>query len=73
MTTENHEVVFAIVNAGYADAAMEVAREAGARGGTILNAGVSPRKKKQPSLESPSTLKKRSLCWSWIKPYGMMC
>ena len=24
MTTENHEVVFAIVNAGYADAAMEV-------------------------------------------------
>lgn len=38
MTTENHEVIFAIVNAGYADEAMDVARAQGARGGTILNA-----------------------------------
>ena len=38
MKTENHEVVFAIVNAGFADEAMAVAREQGARGGTILNA-----------------------------------
>lgn len=38
MTTSNHEVVFAIVNAGYAEEAMAVAREQGARGGTILNA-----------------------------------
>ena len=38
MTTKNHEVIFAIVNSGYADEAMEVAREQGARGGTILNA-----------------------------------
>ena len=38
MKTENHEVIFAIVNAGYADEAMAVARENGARGGTILNA-----------------------------------
>ena len=38
MTTENHEVIFAIVNAGFADDAMAVARENGARGGTILNA-----------------------------------
>ena len=38
MTTNNHEVVFAIVNAGYAEEAMEVAREQGVRGGTILNA-----------------------------------
>lgn len=37
MTTNNHEVIFAIVNAGYADDAMHVAREAGARGGTIIN------------------------------------
>lgn len=37
MTTDNHEVIFAIVNAGYADDAMHVAREAGARGGTIIN------------------------------------
>ena len=38
MTTENHEVIFAIINAGYADRAMDVARAQGARGGTILNA-----------------------------------
>ena len=38
MTTSNHEVVFAIVNSGYAEDAMEVAREQGVRGGTILNA-----------------------------------
>lgn len=38
MKTENHEVIFAIVNSGYAEEAMAVAREQGARGGTILNA-----------------------------------
>ena len=38
MTTNNHEVIFAIVNAGFAEDAMEVAREQGVRGGTILNA-----------------------------------
>jgi len=38
MKTENHEVIFAIVNAGFADEAMEVAKAQGARGGTILNA-----------------------------------
>ena len=38
MTTENYEVIFAIVNSGYAEEAMEVAREQGVRGGTILNA-----------------------------------
>ena len=38
MTTENHEVIFAIVNAGFAEEAMNVARAQGARGGTILNA-----------------------------------
>lgn len=38
MKTENHEVIFAIVNSGYAEEAMEIAREEGARGGTILNA-----------------------------------
>ncbi len=38
MTTNKHEVIFAIVNAGYADEAMAVAREQGCRGGTILNA-----------------------------------
>lgn len=38
MKTENHEVIFAIVNAGYAEEAMDVARAQGARGGTILNA-----------------------------------
>lgn len=38
MTTNNHEVIFAIINSGYADEAMAVARENGARGGTIINA-----------------------------------
>lgn len=38
MKTENHEVIFAIVNSGFAEEAMAVAREEGARGGTILNA-----------------------------------
>ena len=37
MTTNNHEVIFAIVNAGFAEDAMEVAREQGVRGGTIIN------------------------------------
>ena len=37
MTTNNHEVIFAIVNAGFAEDAMDVAREQGVRGGTILS------------------------------------
>ncbi len=36
MSTNNHEVIFAIVNAGFAEDAMDIAREQGARGGTIL-------------------------------------
>ncbi len=40
-----HEVIFAIVNAGYAEEAMEVARGQGVRGGTILSArGVAKEK-----------------------------
>ena len=38
MKTNDHEVIFAIVNSGYAEEVMDVARENGARGGTILNA-----------------------------------
>ena len=38
MKTENHEVIFAIVNSGFAEDVMDVARAEGARGGTILNA-----------------------------------
>ena len=38
MQTNNYEVIFAIVNEGYAEDVMEVARQQGARGGTILNA-----------------------------------
>ena len=33
-----HEVVFCIVNAGFAEAVMDSAREAGATGGTVLHA-----------------------------------
>ena len=38
MKTENHEVIFAIVNSGFAEDVMDIARELGVRGGTILNA-----------------------------------
>ena len=38
MKTDNHEVIFAIVNAGFAEDVMDIARELGVRGGTILNA-----------------------------------
>ena len=38
MKTDNHEVIFAIVNSGFAEEAMEIAREEGVRGGTIINA-----------------------------------
>ena len=38
MKTDNHEVIFTIVNSGFADDVMEVARAQGVRGGTILNA-----------------------------------
>ena len=38
MTTNNHEVIFAIVNSGFAEEAMDVARDQGVRGGTIINA-----------------------------------
>lgn len=37
MKTDKHEVIFAVVNAGFAEDAMDVAREHGARGGTIIN------------------------------------
>lgn len=38
MKNDNYEVIFAIVNSGFAEDVMEVARSCGARGGTILNA-----------------------------------
>ncbi len=38
MKSNDYEVIFAIVNEGYAEDVMDVAREQGARGGTILNA-----------------------------------
>ena len=33
-----HQVIFCIVNSGFSDVAMDAAKKAGARGGTILNA-----------------------------------
>lgn len=36
MTTNNHEVIFVIVNTGFADEVMELAKACGAKGGTIL-------------------------------------
>lgn len=38
MKSDAYEVILAIVNDGYADDVMAVAREQGARGGTIINA-----------------------------------
>ncbi len=38
MKNNDYEVILAIVNEGYAEDVMDVAREHGARGGTILNA-----------------------------------
>ena len=35
MMTDNHEVIFAIVNSGFAEDVMDVAREQGVRGGTL--------------------------------------
>lgn len=37
MAKNDYEVIFAVVNADYAEDAMRVAREHGARGGTIIN------------------------------------
>ncbi len=37
MKTNQHEVIFAIVDTGFADEVMEVARELGVRGGTIVH------------------------------------
>jgi len=38
MKTSEHELVVAIVNSGFAEDVMDIAREQGVRGGTILNA-----------------------------------
>lgn len=38
MKTNDHEVIFAIVNSGFAEDVMDIAREQGVQGGTILNA-----------------------------------
>ena len=38
MMNYEHEVIFCIVNAGFADAVMDAAKEFGARGGTVIHA-----------------------------------
>jgi hypothetical protein len=38
MKTDNYEVIFVIVNSGFAEEAMDLARGEGVRGGTILGA-----------------------------------
>ena len=38
MKNDNYEVILAIVNSGFADDVMAVARDQGARGGTVLGA-----------------------------------
>ena len=60
MTTNNHEVVFAIVDSGYAEDVMGVAREQGVRGGTILNARGVANQGPRPSSASRCIRKRRS-------------
>ena len=38
MSNYSHEVIYCIVNAGYADEVMDAAREFGAKGGTVIRA-----------------------------------
>ena len=38
MATNSHELIICIVNNGFSDTVMEAAKDAGARGGTVLNA-----------------------------------
>ena len=38
MANEKHELIIVIVNEGYSEKVMDAAREAGARGGTIVHA-----------------------------------
>ena len=37
MNTSSHELIMCVVNAGFSDTVMEAAKDAGARGGTILS------------------------------------
>ena len=37
----NHEVILCVVNSGFSEAAMEAARECGARGGTVFRSRYS--------------------------------
>jgi nitrogen regulatory protein PII len=38
MNNENYEMILCVVNAGFSDEVMDAAREAGARGGTVMHA-----------------------------------
>ena len=38
MSNEKYEMILCVVNAGYSDEVMDAAREAGARGGTVMHA-----------------------------------
>lgn len=38
MSEKTYEMIFCIINAGYSETVMDAAREAGARGGTVIRA-----------------------------------
>lgn len=38
MSNENYEMILCVINAGFSDDVMDAAREAGARGGTVMHA-----------------------------------
>ena len=54
MSGFNHEVIFCIVNTGFSETVMEAAKDAGARGGTILNARGTANKEVLHVLGAPN-------------------
>ena len=38
MNEKKHEVIFCVINSGFSETVMDAAREAGARGGTVIRA-----------------------------------
>ncbi|MBP3238208.1 MAG: P-II family nitrogen regulator [Lachnospiraceae bacterium] len=48
-----HEMIFCIVNAGFSDLVMDAAREAGARGGTVIHGRGTANKEAEEKFNIP--------------------
>ena len=64
----HHSLILATVNPGYTDEVMETAREAGARGGTVIRARWTDADEVGSSWASPSRRRRR--CWPSWPPTG---